>query len=147
MEKIIYYSVHDGGDGSAYPHFFDNEKLSEWDQDHMTDGWGEPCTGTLKITGDNIVVENAMFNESYLWELIDDIYDDSDQKRLDEFIKDFFPNGIPNLEARMYEDRHYGIYIGDKFIGRAFAYPEKRANKKGLKRTQVKIDKIKNKEE
>ena len=49
----IYYSVHDCGDGSAYPHFFDNEELAELDQEWMVEdsgqGWGESCTGSLSL--------------------------------------------------------------------------------------------------
>ncbi len=40
---IIYYSIQNGGDGSAYPIFLDSRKLAEWDQDPMCadgEGWG-----------------------------------------------------------------------------------------------------------
>lgn len=144
MKKTIWYSVQNGGDGSAYPMFVDNEKLAEWDQDSLTDGWGEPCTGTLVITGDNIVVEDVLTNESYLWKLIDDSYNIEDDKIVKKFVKEFFPNGMPKFVAKMYKERHYGIYIGEELIGTAFAYPEKIANEKGLKKVQTKIDNITN---
>ena len=56
MEKILYYSVQNCGDGSAYPQFFENERLTEMDQDIMYEGWGECCNGSIVITGDNIQV-------------------------------------------------------------------------------------------
>ena len=31
----IWYSVLNGGDGSAYPVFMTTKELAEWDQDHM----------------------------------------------------------------------------------------------------------------
>jgi hypothetical protein len=31
MKLEIYYSVHSGGDGSVYPHFFESLELAEWD--------------------------------------------------------------------------------------------------------------------
>ena len=53
----IYYSVSNGGDGSAYPTFYENEMLSDMAQS-FEEEWGEPCTGFLEIEGDNIVVKN-----------------------------------------------------------------------------------------
>lgn len=38
-EKLtIYYSVENGGDGSAYPRLFDTEKLAEWHQNNQYEG-------------------------------------------------------------------------------------------------------------
>jgi hypothetical protein len=39
-KKVIYYSIRNGGDGSAYPYFYESEELAEWDQEHLTEGWG-----------------------------------------------------------------------------------------------------------
>ena len=49
MKRSIYYSVEDGGDGSAYPIFFDTEALAEWHQENLDKGWGEPCTGSVTV--------------------------------------------------------------------------------------------------
>lgn len=49
MEKIeIWYSVRNGGDGSAYPIFFLTEEESEYDQENMYEGWGETCNGMVE---------------------------------------------------------------------------------------------------
>ena len=39
MKKRIYYSVNSGGDGSAYPYWFDSQELADWDNDHQYEGW------------------------------------------------------------------------------------------------------------
>ena len=49
MKKItIWFSIQNGGDGSAYPQWFLTEKDAELDQDHMYEGWGELCTGSIE---------------------------------------------------------------------------------------------------
>ena len=53
MTFKLWYSVHDGGDSSAYPKFFTNAAEAEQDQlEHNEyEGWAEECFGyvTLKI--------------------------------------------------------------------------------------------------
>jgi len=49
----LYYSVQNGGDGSAYPAFFDSMELAELDQDTMDEGWGESCTGSIELESDS----------------------------------------------------------------------------------------------
>ncbi len=49
MKTKIYYSVRNGGDGSAYPTFMESKELCELDQKFMPEGWGEPCIGYLEI--------------------------------------------------------------------------------------------------
>lgn len=51
QEKVIWYSIGNGGDGSAYPSYFESEKLAELDQDFMYEGWGEPCIGSIRVVG------------------------------------------------------------------------------------------------
>lgn len=53
---VIWYSVRNGGDGSAYSTFFESKKLAQMDQEMMEEGWGEECIGSLTIEGDNIKV-------------------------------------------------------------------------------------------
>lgn len=64
----VYYSVSNGGDGSAYPQFFETEKASDIHQS-FEEEWGEDCTGHLDIEGDNIVVKGLTTNAEYLKEL------------------------------------------------------------------------------
>lgn len=52
MKTKIYYSVENGGDGSAYPRWMESEELAEIDQEFMDEGWGESCTGWLTIEHD-----------------------------------------------------------------------------------------------
>ncbi len=53
MRKVIWYSVHNGGDGSAYPVFMETEAQVELDQDMQDEGWGEPCFGNIIVESDS----------------------------------------------------------------------------------------------
>ena len=53
MKKEIFYSIQNGGDGSAYPMFMESMELAELDQEHIIEGWGEPCTGSITMESDS----------------------------------------------------------------------------------------------
>ena len=59
--KTIWYSVHNGGDGSAYPVLMESEELAELDQRHQDEGWGEPCYGSITLESESeiFVVDEA----------------------------------------------------------------------------------------
>ncbi len=75
----IYYSVRNGGDGSAYPDFFESERLAEMDQELQFEGWGESCTGFLEIEGDNIKVKGVTTKEMFIQDLNDRIEDEDSE--------------------------------------------------------------------
>jgi len=56
MKKIVvWYSIQNGGDGSAYPDWFLTEADARKDQEEMDEGWGEPCYGNVEtFIGSNI---------------------------------------------------------------------------------------------
>ena len=110
MKKIIYYTVSNGGDGSAYPHFYDNEEVCEFDQEHMKEGWGEPCTGSLTITGENIEVDGLGTTETYLVDLLTACGED-EKAIFDEFVSQFYPNGFPILKISRIEQTPYGLIL------------------------------------
>jgi hypothetical protein len=58
MKKRIYYSIQNGGDGSAYPRWMESEELAEWDQRNMDEGWGEPCYGFIEVQSDSKITVN-----------------------------------------------------------------------------------------
>jgi hypothetical protein len=73
MHKLIlYYSVSNGGDGSAYPIFCESEKIAEYHQEIESElrgeGWGESCTGKIalesespiKVTGCNLLTKEDL---------------------------------------------------------------------------------------
>jgi hypothetical protein len=80
--KEIWYSVHNGGDGSAYPVFMENERQTEIDQRNLDEGWGETCNGRIvlesespiRVVGDLLTVEQQLaelkeeLNQDYLQE-------------------------------------------------------------------------------
>jgi hypothetical protein len=45
---VVWYSVQNGGDGSAYPGWFLTEEDAQYDQDNMCEGWGESCLGSIE---------------------------------------------------------------------------------------------------
>lgn len=49
LKKItVWYSVHNCGDGSAWPFWFLTEQDAQLDQDNMIEGWGESCIGSVE---------------------------------------------------------------------------------------------------
>lgn len=58
----LYYSVQNGGDGSAYPRFFLTNEACEYDQE--TEGWGETCTGSVESYVGSSTWNNARDNEN-----------------------------------------------------------------------------------
>jgi len=69
-KKRIYYSIVNGGDGSAYPEFFYSREAAELHQD-MQEGWGEPCWGYLDYEG-SAKFEDVKTDREYAQELADE---------------------------------------------------------------------------
>jgi hypothetical protein len=58
MHKLtLYYSVSNGGDGSAYPQFCETEAIAEMHQEMhnelIGEGWGESCTGSITLESES----------------------------------------------------------------------------------------------
>jgi len=137
-ELTIYYSVENHGDGSAHPKFFDTKKLAEWHQDHLYEGWGESCTGSLVVRGNNLVCEKLQSAIGYyLRLLLEGCVDDSEAN---EFKEEFFSNGLPELVVEIVDNNYYGIFSNGRLVYKKFAYPEKRTNKNGIKRIMETIN-------
>ena len=90
----LYYSIQNGGDGSAYPKFMESEELCNWDQDNM-EGWGEPCLGSITLTSESPITcdEDIMtaleFYHDFYWDGVSKIVKN-------QFIEEFFPDGLPS---------------------------------------------------
>jgi hypothetical protein len=56
MKTKIWYSVRNGGDGSAYPIFMEFKEMTELDQAFMDEGWGEDCNGYIEIESDGSLI-------------------------------------------------------------------------------------------
>lgn len=116
----IYYSVQNMGDGSAYPWFFTTQALAAWDQDNMDEGWGERCTGSLKVQSKSrIICPDAMDAVTYwLRQTEDEPWDLKDQ-----FLAVFFSDGLPRFEVRRRDGRpYYDIYVDGVKKGDRFGY-------------------------
>jgi hypothetical protein len=116
----LHYSVQNGGDGSAYPQFMSSKELAEYDQEHMDEGWGEPCTGSITLESESPILskEEITTPEGYLINLIDN------EQNTDEFTKAFFPNGKPHFEVKAREIKDgYGyndVFVDEIKVGKVF---------------------------
>lgn len=55
MITKIWYSTHNGGDGSAYPVFMESKVQAKIDQKYMDEGWAEDCYGCIEIKSESFV--------------------------------------------------------------------------------------------
>lgn len=124
--------MENGGDGSAYPKWFNTESLAEWHQLHLDEGWGESCTGSIVVEGNNLSCSKLMTKEGYYLELLLEGY--FDDKKINEFCSKFFPDGLPEFNVKIVDDFYYGVFIGDRLLYKDFAYPEKKTNINGVKK-------------
>lgn len=131
----IHYSVDNCGDGSAYPRLYDTKQLARWHQDHLDDGWGEPCVGTIDIEGDNLRCEEMQTKEGYYLELL---LDEGDN--LEGFVAEFFHNGLPEFTVKILDTHRYGIYTAGRFVYAEYVYPEKESTIKGIKKLEKRIN-------
>lgn len=71
LEKIvIWYSIQNGGDGSAYPTWYLTFEDADWDQDNMYEGWGEPCNGSVEtFIGSDIYLKAITNSENLIGEM------------------------------------------------------------------------------
>lgn len=123
MKTKIYYSTQNGGDGSAYPYFMESEALAVWDQDHMSEGWGESCHGSLEVESEGLVTSTEIITAfGYLIE--NQWYGDMDDR--EEFLRKFFPDGMPEFTVEKEECKNsrgyadYTIKVDGKFVAEKF---------------------------
>lgn len=141
MKLTLHYSVENGcTDGvSAYPIFYELESLAEWHQDNMSEGWGEPCTGSITVTGDNLKCTEVQSKESCYFDIL---LEHEDEEQAAKFRAKFFPKGFPEFTVKISQTNYYGVYVKGKLVHEKFAYPEKKANEKGVKKLQNKLESL-----
>lgn len=124
---IAYYSVTNGGDGSAYPHWYESQELADWDNDHQNEGWGETCTGSIEFTGEALF--DIKTKEGYLIGLYINTSEEEDDK-FEEFKEEFFPDGLPEYTIDILDKNYYGIYFNGKLVHKQFQYPGETSTEK-----------------
>lgn len=136
MKLKLYYSVQNGGDGSAHPKLMESMELARFDQQHMLDSWGEDCVGTITLKSDTTIqcLDEIITKEQYFIEKYCDDVDDNYEDR-EEFISTFFPNGLPtflvkvekiktnadavvNINSGKY--RYNNVFVGKNHVARVF---------------------------
>ena len=135
----LHYSVENGGDGSAYPRWFDTEALAAWHQDHLDEGWGEPCIGTIVVEGDNLLCSKLQTKEGYYLCLLFKGWKDDD-KELSEFKSTFFPDGLPEFSVGIWGTSYYGIFVGDRLVHKKFAHLEKEPSAEGVEALKKQVN-------
>ena len=119
MKKNLYYSVQNGGDGSAYPKWFTTQELADWHQEHEDEGWGETCTGYITVESDSeMVCDELISAEKFYLELISDYYGDGIENDSDiqAYVKEFFPDGIPFFIVAVKDADQYEVILKGKTI-------------------------------
>jgi hypothetical protein len=78
IRKKIWYSVHNGGDGSAYIVLMESEELARLDQHYQDEGWGEPCYGSITLESESeiTVVDEVHTVDSMIEEIEDELAQD-----------------------------------------------------------------------
>jgi hypothetical protein len=119
-ELTLYYSVNNGGDGSAYPEFMESAELCEFAQDNMNEGWGESCTGSITLESDSpITVKDVEITtkENYLYDsLLHDVVgcgiedEEEEYEKITKFMDQFFPNGIGEITVECDDEPYYDNY-------------------------------------
>lgn len=65
---IVWFSIQNGGDGSAYPDWFLTEEEAEYDQENMYEGWGESCIGSVETFVGSDIYNKALENKDRNYE-------------------------------------------------------------------------------
>lgn len=119
MKLTIFWSLQNCGDGSAFPLFLTSAALAQWDQDHASsEGWGEPCEGSIEVEGDNLKCDELVDEYKYL---VDNL--ENTDMVIDEFVKEFFDGIRPQFTVKIFDQHYYGIYLGERLISKTFAHP------------------------
>lgn len=99
MVTKIWYSVQNGGDGSAYPELMESEELAELDQDWMDEGWGEPCVGCIVVDSESPIIVRSVTT-------IDDAIKEIEEELNSDYMKKYkeqgkYPGWFKRLEGKL----------------------------------------------
>ena len=61
-KTTVWFSIQNGGDGSAYPDWFLTEEEADKDQEEMDEGWGESCIGSVETFKGSDIHKRAIEN-------------------------------------------------------------------------------------
>lgn len=121
MEKTIYYSVANGGDGSAHPHWYESLELAEWDQDNMEEGWGESCTGSITFSGENLVCVDVVETKEGVYARLKA----DESPKLESLISSFFTKELPKFKVTIGDKNYYHVLYEGVVVYKAFQHPGK----------------------
>lgn len=126
MKKTLYYSVQNGGDGSAYPKWFETMELANWHQEHEDEGWGECCTGSITVESNSVMVCDELLSaEQFYLELIGEFYPQHEAHTdpdIKAYVKKFFPDGIPFFIVAVKDESHYEVILRGKTIDTMYGH-------------------------
>lgn len=94
MITKIWYSIRNGGDGSAFPVLMESRELAELDQEYdlYDEGWAEDCSGWVTIEHEGpITIKDDISTVDSLIKEIEEDYDKSSKyfptKRYEALLK------------------------------------------------------------
>lgn len=83
IKCIVWFSIRNGGDGSVYNKWFLTEEEAEYDQNHMSEGWGESCLGSVEtFVGSDIYNEAITVEEDFEDEIVVPVEKPIDYRKL-----------------------------------------------------------------
>ena len=66
LERIVvWYSIDNCGDGSAYPIWFLTKQEAQTHQEKMSEGWGESCIGSVETYFGSDIHHKAINNVNF----------------------------------------------------------------------------------
>ena len=124
MHKFtVYYSVGNGGDGSAYPQWMESQELVDWDQDHMTEGWGEPCNGSVTFTSESEIVPSfeILTKEGYYLDKTQGWDEFGSDKEREEYMELFFADGLPKMDVQIIDENYFMVSVDGKDVYKSYS--------------------------
>lgn len=110
----LHYSIRNGGDGSAYPYYYESAELAEWDQELQNEegeGWGESCTGCIPLESDSPITVKHLQIHTKDHVFCGMVYDEVRDYLINQFIEQFYPEGVPTFTLKEHETSKHVYYI------------------------------------
>lgn len=138
MKQKFYYSISNGGDGSASIQWMESVELAQWHQDRENEdgeGWAEDCSGSIELESDSPILFLSNMNTKYSY-LIDFLkYSEKVNK---ELLKLFY--GVFSVKVEIKDKNYYNILVDDKIVCEYHIYPKIEPTEETAKQLEDKLN-------
>lgn len=121
----IHYNIRNGGDGSAHLCWFSSAELASWDAENEYEPFGEDCSGSIEIFGENIStnIRDIQTPKGYFLNML---FNDTKSKIMVQFYRQFLLDGLGNFtitfEPVSNPNYHYAhIKLDDGYVHSEFS--------------------------